>query len=328
MKQLFRGGIHPNDGKALSRGGAPVPAPAPSRVIIPMSQHIGAPCSPLVKVGDTVKLGQKIGDGEGVCSPVHASVSGTVAAVEQLPIPGGRKSVCVVIDSDGKDTPDPAIKPRATHKGMTPAELAAIVREAGICGMGGAAYPTNSKILSTAGKTDTMIINACECEPYITSDDTVMCTWPEKVILGARILADVIGEVCTLALLIGLVYLLWRKVISWRIPVAYIGAVAVLTLVFNKGDDAFLWMLYSVMGGGVMLGAIFMATDYVTSPALPAAQLVYGLGCGVLTVIFRYFGLFPEGVTYAILIMNACAWALDKAVPVKRFGVAKGGAGK
>ena len=164
MKQLFRGGIHPNDGKALSRGGAPVPMPAPSRVIIPMSQHIGAPCSPLVKVGDTVKLGQKIGDGEGVCSPVHASVSGTVAAVEQLPIPGGRQ-----------------------------AELAAIVREAGICGMGGAAYPTNSKILSTAGKTETLLINACECEPYITADDMVMCTWPEKVILGARILADVIG---------------------------------------------------------------------------------------------------------------------------------------
>ena len=111
MKQLFRGGIHPNDGKALSRGGAPVPMPAPSRVIIPMSQHIGAPCSPLVKVGDTVKLGQKIGDGEGVCSPVHASVSGTVAAVEQLPIPGGRQAVCVVIDSDGKDTPDPAKSP-------------------------------------------------------------------------------------------------------------------------------------------------------------------------------------------------------------------------
>ena len=133
-----------------------------------------------------------------------------------------------------------------------------------------------------------------------------------------------IGEVCTLAL----VYLLVRKVISWRIPVAYIGAVAVLTLIFNKGDDALLWMLYSVMGGGVMLGAIFMATDYVTSPALPAAQIVYGIGCGVLTVLIRYFGIFPEGVTYAILIMNACAWALDKAVPVKRFGVAKGGAGK
>ena len=137
-----------------------------------------------------------------------------------------------------------------------------------------------------------------------------------------------IGEVCTLALLIGLVYLLVRRVISWRIPVAYIGTMAVLTLVFYKTDSALTWMLYSIMGGGAMLGAIFMATDYVTSPTLPSAQLVYGIGCGALTVLFRYFGLFPEGVTYAILIMNACAWALDKAVPVKRFGVAKGGAGK
>ena len=137
-----------------------------------------------------------------------------------------------------------------------------------------------------------------------------------------------IGEVCTLALLIGLVYLLVRRVISWRIPVAYIGTMVVLTLVFYKTDNALTWMLYSIMGGGAMLGAIFMATDYVTSPTLPSAQLVYGIGCGALTVLFRYFGLFPEGVTYAILIMNACAWALDRAVPVKRFGVGKGGAGK
>ena len=103
---------------------------------------------------------------------------------------------------------------------------------------------------------------------------------------------------------------------------------AILAFLFPQGNDRIAWMAAQVFGGGLMLGAIFMATDYVTSPALPAAQLVYGLGCGVLTVIFRYFGLFPEGVTYAILIMNACAWALDKAVPVKRFGVAKGGAGK
>ena len=137
-----------------------------------------------------------------------------------------------------------------------------------------------------------------------------------------------LGEVCTLALLIGFAWLLYRKVISWRIPVAYIGTVAVLSLVFFKGDNALTWMLYSVMGGGVMLGAIFMATDYATSPALPAAQLIYGIGCGVLTIIIRYFGIFPEGVTYAILIMNACAWALDKALPPRRFGVMKGGVGK
>ena len=137
-----------------------------------------------------------------------------------------------------------------------------------------------------------------------------------------------LGEVCTLALLIGFAWLLYRKVISWRIPVAYIGTVAVLSLVFFKGDNALTWMLYSVMGGGVMLGAIFMATDYATSPTLPAAQIVYGIGCGVLTVIIRYFGIFPEGVTYAILVMNACAWALDRALPPRRFGVMKGGVGK
>ena len=135
MPFKYYGGVHPDYAKTASKTPVRTISPPPV-VVLPMIQQIGAPNRPVVKVGDTVKLGQKIGDGEGVCSPVHASVSGTVAAVEQLPIPGGRKSVCVVIDSDGKDTPDPAIKPRATHKGMTPAELAAIVREAGICGMG------------------------------------------------------------------------------------------------------------------------------------------------------------------------------------------------
>ena len=137
-----------------------------------------------------------------------------------------------------------------------------------------------------------------------------------------------IGEVCILALLIGLAWLLYRRVISWRIPAAYVGAVAVLSLVFAEGDNALLWMLYNVMGGGVMLGAIFMATDYATSPSLPKAQIVYGIGCGVLTMICRWGGNFPEGVTYAILIMNGLAWALDRALPVRRFGVMKGGAGK
>lgn len=128
------------------------------------------------------------------------------------------------------------------------------------------------------------------------------------------------GEVCTLAILLGGVYLIARKVISWRIPVAYLGTVAVLTLIFSRGQSPVLFMAYHLLGGGVMLGAFFMATDYATSPVTPVGQLVYGLGCGVLTVIFRYFGLFPEGVTYAILIMNACAWAIDRITPPRRFG--------
>ena len=137
-----------------------------------------------------------------------------------------------------------------------------------------------------------------------------------------------IGEISALALLLGGGYLVARRVISIRIPAAYLGTVAVLTLLFHRGQPAVSWMAYSLFGGGVMLGAIFMATDYATSPATPSGQIVYGVGCGALTVLFRYYGLFPEGVTYAILIMNALVWVIDRYAPVRRFGTKKGGAGK
>ena len=132
-----------------------------------------------------------------------------------------------------------------------------------------------------------------------------------------------IGEISALALLIGGAYLLYRKVISIRIPAAYLGTVAAMTLVFSKTGESVSWMLYSLFSGGVMLGAIFMATDYATSPATPNGQILYGIGCGVLTVVFRYFGLFPEGVTYAILVMNALVWFLDRVTPIRRFGTGK-----
>jgi len=154
----------------------------------------------------------------------------------------------------------------------------------------------------------------------------VMPALPEESI-GQMFMGNIggcIGEVCTLALLIGGIYLMVKGVISARIPVSYLGTVAVLTLVFSKGDNAFLWMLYSLLGGGVVLGALFMATDYATSPVTPKGQIIYGIGCGVLTVIFRYFGLFPEGVTYAILLMNACACAIDRYSAPRRFGTKKG----
>ena len=135
-----------------------------------------------------------------------------------------------------------------------------------------------------------------------------------------------IGEISALALLLGGAYLVYRKVISVRIPAAYLGTVAVLTLVFSKTGTPIAWMLYSLFGGGAMLGAIFMATDYATSPATEKGQIIYGIGCGVLTVFFRYYGLFPEGVTYAILIMNAFVWFIDRHTPKRRFGTKKGGA--
>lgn len=137
-----------------------------------------------------------------------------------------------------------------------------------------------------------------------------------------------IGEISALALLLGGGYLVYRRVISLRIPAAYLGSVAVLTLTFSKTGNPVSWMLYSILSGGVMLGAIFMATDYATSPATPVGQVIYGIGCGVLTVVFRYYGLFPEGVTYAILIMNAFVWFIDRHTAMRRFGTGKGGVAK
>ena len=154
----------------------------------------------------------------------------------------------------------------------------------------------------------------------------VMPALPEETLLDMFLgnCPGSIGEISALALLIGGAYLVIRKVISVRIPAAYLGTVAVLTLIFFKTDYPVHWMLCSLLSGGVMLGAIFMATDYATSPATAVGQIVYGIGCGVLTVIFRYFGLFPEGVTYAILIMNAMVWVIDRYTAPRRFGVKKG----
>ena len=133
-----------------------------------------------------------------------------------------------------------------------------------------------------------------------------------------------IGEISALALLIGFAYLLIRKVISWRIPTAFVGTVAVLTLIFGgSGFGRVEWMLANVLSGGLMLGAIFMATDYATSPVTLNGQLLFGAGCGALTVLIRYFGGFPEGVSYAILIMNLCSWAIDKLFHRHQFGVTK-----
>ena len=129
-----------------------------------------------------------------------------------------------------------------------------------------------------------------------------------------------IGETSAVMLLIGLVYLLIRRVIKITIPASYIGTVAFLTLLFPQGHNNFEWMLCQLFSGGLMLGAIFMATDYVTSPLTQKGQMLYGIGCGALTVLIRYFGGYNEGVSYAILIMNACVVLLDRLGRPTKFG--------
>ena len=129
-----------------------------------------------------------------------------------------------------------------------------------------------------------------------------------------------IGETSAALLLIGFVYLVARKVIKVTIPVSYIGTVAVLAFLFPMGNDRIVWTAAQLFGGGLMLGAIFMATDYVTSPLTNLGQIVYGIGCGVLTIMIRYFGGYNEGVSYAILIMNCCVVLLDRIGRPTKYG--------
>ena len=137
-----------------------------------------------------------------------------------------------------------------------------------------------------------------------------------------------IGETSALLLLIGFAYLLYRKVITPRIPLAFIGTVAVLSFLFPQGNGRIEWMAAQLFSGGLMLGAIFMATDYVTSPITKLGQIIYGIGCGVLTIMIRYFGGYNEGVSYAILIMNCCVVLLDRIGRPVKFGAPKKEAAK
>lgn len=191
-KRLFFGGIHPKYNKEMSLGVTSFHTITPKQVVIPMQQHIGAPCQPLVNVGDRVLRGQKIGDGEGLCVPVHASVSGTVTAIEPRPHTSGRMVLSIVIDNDETDTAAQATPITAPLDQLDNDQILHAIREAGIVGMGGAAFPGNVKALSAMGNVDTLIANACECEPYITADDSLLRTTPEQVLEGMTILRHIL----------------------------------------------------------------------------------------------------------------------------------------
>lgn len=134
-----------------------------------------------------------------------------------------------------------------------------------------------------------------------------------------------LGEVSALMLIVGGIYLVWRKVITPHTPLAFILTVAVVTFLFPQGGQPnFTWMLYNILSGGVMLGAIFMATDYATSPSTKKGQVFFGIGCGLITIFIRYFGSYPEGVCFSIIIMNCAVWLIDRYVKPARFGVVKG----
>ena len=188
MAFSFFGGIHPPENKFYAEKCPVQSFPEPDVLVVPMSQHIGAPCQPLVKKGDIVTKGQKIGDNQGLCVPVHAPVSGKVKAVENRPHVNGGMVMSVVIENDHLDTLCEVITPRTPEEvdALTPQEIMDIIREAGIVGMGGATFPTHVKLSSGLGKVDTIIVNVSECEPYIVADDLLCQTYPQEMISGLQ----------------------------------------------------------------------------------------------------------------------------------------------
>ena len=195
MAFSFFGGIHPKENKHYAQNKPVQIFPAPEVLVVPMQQPIGAPCQSLVKKGDTVTMGQKIGDNQGLCVPVHAPVSGVVKAVEMRPHSSGTMVMSVVIQNDFQDTLCPNIQPREPQQvdALTPQALMDIIREAGIVGMGGAAFPTHVKLSSGIGKVDTIIVNVSECEPYIVADDRLCQEYPRQMISGLQVIMKVLG---------------------------------------------------------------------------------------------------------------------------------------
>ena len=189
----YYGGVHPSERKELSEHLALEKFPEPKTVVIPLSQHAGAPANPVVQVGDTVKVGQMIGEAAGfISSPVHSSVSGTVVAIESRPHATRGECMSVVIQSDGKNTLHESVKPNKDLDSLTPDEIVDIVREAGIVGMGGAGFPTSVK-LKPAKPVDTILLNGCECEPLLTADHRVLLEFADDVIYGLKAIIKTVG---------------------------------------------------------------------------------------------------------------------------------------
>lgn len=190
----FKGGIHPPDKKELSKNKTITPAPPPKRVVIPLIQHLGAPCKLAVTIGQEVKKGEVVGTPEGfVSAPVHSSVSGKVVAIGDFPLPTGRTVTSVVIENDGKEEWT-SLKDNPDYMKLSPDELKAKVKDAGLVGMGGAAFPTHVKLSPPKEKPiDVVIVNGAECEPYLTADYRLMLERSADIVEGLKIFMKILG---------------------------------------------------------------------------------------------------------------------------------------
>ncbi len=189
----YYGGVHPSEHKELSEHKGLVRFAEPKIAVIPMAQHLGAPANPIVQVGDYVTVGQKIGEPSAfISAPVHSSISGTVIAVEDRPHANRGQCLSVVIESDGKNVLHETVKPHGSLDALSPDQIVSIVREAGIVGMGGAGFPTAVK-LTPKTPVDTILLNGCECEPYLTADHQLLLHYADEVIFGLKAILKATG---------------------------------------------------------------------------------------------------------------------------------------
>ncbi len=188
IQRTFAGGIHPSYFKDFTAGKPIAPTRAPSQVIIPLHQNIGAPCKAAVQVGDEVKMGKVIGEPQGfVSAPIHASISGKVTKIASYAHPLGNPVEAIFIENDGQDALYEGVKPHRPLEELTPQEIIQIAREAGLVGLGGAAFPTHVKLSPPEDiAIDTVIINAAECEPFLTADHALMLERADDVLYGLK----------------------------------------------------------------------------------------------------------------------------------------------
>ena len=193
-KMTFKHGVHIPEYKEFTEAKAIEKAKEPKLVYISLHQHVGTPCKPLVKVGDNVKVGEKIGDADAaVTAPVHASVSGVVKEFITMHMPDGGRSECIVIESDGKNEMHESIKPN-NYESLSKEDKLHIIKESGIVGLGGAGFPMHCKLTtSDDNSVDVAILNGAECEPYLTCDHRIMLEEPEKVIFGLKVVMDILN---------------------------------------------------------------------------------------------------------------------------------------
>lgn len=272
QKLTFKGGIHPNDSKSATNRIPIREIDPPQTLYFPMQQHIGAPLTALVKVGDTVKMGQKLADSDAfMCAPMHASVSGTVTDIGQYLYPTGLKMPTIVVENDGLDTPEEPINTKSLSE-LTPKEIVALVREAGIVGMGGAGFPTHVKLSPPPEKKIShIIVNGAECEPFLTSDHRVMLETPEEIISGLEAVMKLFSLDKSY---IGIEENKPDAIVSMREAAKRLPGISVLTLAKKYPQGAEKQLIYAITGkevpsGGLPadVGCIVMNVDTVAEIA-------------------------------------------------------------